>query len=57
VEKYFFSGLEVVPYLISSSLGNHQIFLGSLISSHPSGSDDVSSEDEDDSSSIHGIPL
>jgi hypothetical protein len=46
-----------MPYLISSSLGNHQIFLGSLISSHPSWSSDVSSEDEYKLSCIHGSPL
>jgi hypothetical protein len=56
-EKSFSLDHEGIPYLISSSLGNHQAFLGSLISSQHLGSGDILSEDEDESSSIHGIPL
>jgi hypothetical protein len=41
-------GPEVVPYLVSSSLGNHKVSLGSLIFSQPLGSSDILSEDEDD---------
>jgi hypothetical protein len=33
VGKDYFFRLELVPYLISPSLGNHGVFLGSLISS------------------------
>jgi hypothetical protein len=33
----FLSRHEVVPYLVSSCLGNHSIFLGSLVLSQPSG--------------------
>jgi hypothetical protein len=35
---FSFSRLEVVPYLIPSSQGNHEVFLGSLISSRSLGS-------------------
>jgi hypothetical protein len=48
---------KVVLYRVSSYLGNHRLFLGSHILSHPSGSNDFLSEDEYDSSSIYGIPL
>jgi hypothetical protein len=48
VGKEFFSRPKVIPYLISSSLGNHQAFLGSLISSQHLGSGDILSEDEDE---------
>jgi hypothetical protein len=43
----FFSRPKVVPYPISSCLENHQVFLGSLISSQHSGSGDILSEDEE----------
>jgi hypothetical protein len=46
----FFS--KVVPYPISPFLGNRRVFFGSLILSHPSGSNDLLSEDEDEPSSI-----
>jgi hypothetical protein len=46
-----------VPYRISPCLGDQQVFLGSLIPSHPSVSSDFLSEDEDESFSIYGIPL
>jgi hypothetical protein len=57
VGKESFLGPEVLPYLVSSSLGNHKVFLGSLILSQPSGSNDFLSEDEDEFSSTYGIPL
>jgi hypothetical protein len=57
VGKESFLGLEVVPDLISSSLGNHKVFLGSLIFSQPSWSNDILSNDEYDSSSIHGSQI
>jgi hypothetical protein len=47
--KYYFSIPELVPFLISPSLGNHRIFLGSLISSQPSRSRGILSEDEEES--------
>jgi hypothetical protein len=55
--KKSFLGPEVLPYLVSSSLGNRKVFLGSLILSHPSGSNDFLGEDEYESSSTYGIPL
>jgi hypothetical protein len=48
---------EPVPYLISSSQGNHEVFLGPLISSQSSGSNDHVQEDEDEPSSTYSIPL
>jgi len=57
VGKESFLGPKVAPYHISSSLGNHKVFLGSLIFSQPSGSSDILSEDEDKSSPIHGSPI
>jgi hypothetical protein len=42
----FFS--KVVPYPVSSCLGNHRVFFGSLVLSQPSGSSDLLSEDEDE---------
>jgi hypothetical protein len=36
-----------MPYLISSFLENHHVFLGSLISSQHSGSSDILSKDEE----------
>jgi hypothetical protein len=48
---------KVVPYHVSSCLGNHRVFLGSLVLSKPSGSSDFLSKDEDDPSSIYGSPL
>jgi len=57
VGKEIFTKTEAVTYLISSSLGNRQAFLGSLISSQHLGSGDILSEDEDEPTSIHGIPL
>jgi hypothetical protein len=48
---------EVMPYPISSCLGNHRFFLGYLVLSHPSRSRDFISEDEDDPSYIYGFPL
>jgi hypothetical protein len=41
---------EPIPYLISSSQGNHEVFLGSIISSRSSGSSDHTNEDEDETS-------
>jgi hypothetical protein len=46
-----------VPYPVSSCLGNHRVFLASLVLSRPSGSSDLLHEDEDDSSYTYGIPL
>jgi hypothetical protein len=62
-KKRFFLSLteeflsKVVPYPISSCLGNRRVFLGSLFLSQTSGSSDFLSEDEDESSYIYGIPL
>jgi hypothetical protein len=54
---FSFSRPEVVPYLIPSSQGNHEVFLGSLISSQSSGSSDHTNGDEDEPSSTYDIPL
>jgi hypothetical protein len=54
---FSFSRPEPVPYLISSSQGNHEVFLGSLISSRSSGSSDHTNRDEDEPSSTYSIPL
>jgi hypothetical protein len=51
----FFS--KVVPYPVSSCLGNHRVFFGSLVLSQPSGSSDLLSEYEDKSSSMYSIPI
>jgi hypothetical protein len=51
----FFS--EVVPFPVSSCLGNHRVFFGSLILSQPSGSSDLLSEYEDESSSMYSSPF
>jgi hypothetical protein len=40
-----------VPYPVSSCLGNHRVFFGSLVLSQPSGSSDILSEDDDEPSS------
>jgi hypothetical protein len=57
VGKESFLGPEVIPYHVSSSLGNHKVFLGSLIFSHPSGSSNILREYEDKLSSIRGSPI
>jgi hypothetical protein len=57
VAKVSFLGPQILPYLVSSSLRNQQVFLGCLILSHPSGRNDFVSEDEYESSSTYGIPL
>jgi hypothetical protein len=51
----FFS--KVVPYPVSSCLGNHKVFFGSLVLSQPLRSSDLLSEDEDEFSSMYSIPL
>jgi hypothetical protein len=56
-QQFSASRHEVVPYLLSSSLGNHAIFFQSLISSQSSRSNDVQNEEEDEPSSIYGRPL
>jgi hypothetical protein len=40
-----------VPYPVSSCLGNHRVFFGSLVLSQPLGSSDILSEDEYEPSS------
>jgi hypothetical protein len=47
----------VMPYFIFYCLGNHQDFLGYLVSSQHLGSDEILSEVEDEILSIHAIPL
>jgi hypothetical protein len=54
VGKNYFFRLEVVPYLISSTLGNHRVFLGSFISSQYLESSDHVNEEDDEPSSIRG---
>jgi hypothetical protein len=44
---FSFSRPEVVPYLIYSSQGNHEVFLGILISSQSSGSSGCTNEYEE----------
>jgi hypothetical protein len=41
----FFS--KAVPYPVSSCLGKHRVFLGSLVLSQPSGNNELMNEDED----------
>jgi hypothetical protein len=48
VGKESLLGPKVIPYLVSFDLGNHKVFLGSLIFSHPSRRNDILSEDEDE---------
>jgi hypothetical protein len=55
--KISFSGHEVVPYLLSSSLGSHGVFFRSLISSQSSTSNGSLCRDEDEPSSIYNSPL
>jgi hypothetical protein len=57
VGKESFLGLEVVPYHVSSSMGNHKVFLGFIIFLHPLGSSYILKEDEEEMSSIHGISI
>jgi hypothetical protein len=54
IEEFLFKAM---PYPVSPRLGNHRVFLRSLVLSQPSGSIYLSSEDEDEPSSIYGIPL
>jgi hypothetical protein len=56
-QRFSFSRPEPVPYLISSSQGNPRVFLGSLIYSQSSGSNDHANEDEDEPSFTYGIPF
>jgi hypothetical protein len=55
--RFSFGRHEPVPYLIPSSQGNHEVFLGSLISSWSSGINDHVNEDEDEPSSTYSSPL
>jgi hypothetical protein len=57
VEKDYFFRPELVPYLISSTLGNHGLFFGFLISSHPAGTSFILSQDVDELSSTYGSPI
>jgi hypothetical protein len=54
VGKESFLGAEVVSYHVSSSMGNHKVFLGSLIFSQPLGSSNILREYEDELLSIRG---
>jgi hypothetical protein len=56
-QHFSFYKHEMVPYLFSSSLRNHRAFLGSLVSSHSSGSNGVLKEDEDSPLSLQVSPL
>jgi hypothetical protein len=57
MEHFSSSRPKPVPYLISSSKGNHGVFLGSLISSYPSRSNNLANRDEDEPSFKYGTPL
>jgi hypothetical protein len=46
-----------IPYLISSSQGNHEVLLGPPIYSRSLGRNDHVQEDEDETSSTYSIPL
>jgi hypothetical protein len=56
-EKDSFSRPKFVPYLISSPLGNHGVFFGSIISSQLSRSSGFLSKGEDEASSICDSPI
>jgi hypothetical protein len=57
MKRKHFSRPEPVPHLISSSQGNPGIFLGSLMSSQSSGSNDHANGDEYEPFSTYGSPL
>jgi hypothetical protein len=57
MKRQHFNRPEVVPYLVSSSQGNHGVLFGSLMYSQSSGSNDHANGDEYEPSCTYGSPL